>query len=55
VAIRESETFLWPLRPDEVGGWIDGAGYSPVRQFGDFSGSPFLPESEAFVCIAFRP
>jgi SAM-dependent methyltransferase len=52
---REHETSLWPLLPHQVEEAVEGAGFTSVERFGDFAGTPFQPDSEAFVCLAHRP
>lgn len=52
---RENEVSLWPLLPWEIGAAVEEAGFTPAERYGDFAGSPFQPDSEAFVCVAHRP
>jgi SAM-dependent methyltransferase len=53
--ILRNEIPLYPIYPDELWEMLSGAGYAPIRYYGDFARSEFTLDSEALVCMARKP
>ena len=50
--ILRNEIPLYPIYPEELWEMLSGAGYAPIRYYGDFARSDFTLDSEALVCLA---
>lgn len=50
--ILRNDIPLYPIYPEELWEMLSGAGFSPIRYYGDFARSEFTLESEALVCLA---
>ncbi len=50
--ILRNEIPLFPIYPEELWEMLSGAGFAPIRYYGDFARSDFTPDSEALVCLA---
>jgi len=50
--ILRNEIPLYPIYPEELWEMLFGAGFAPIRYYGDFARSDFTPDSEALVCLA---
>jgi SAM-dependent methyltransferase len=50
--ILRNEITLYPIYPEDLWEMLSGAGFAPIRYYGDFARSEFTPDSEALVCLA---
>jgi SAM-dependent methyltransferase len=50
--ILRNDIPLYPIYPEELWEMLSGAGFAPIRYYGDFARSEFTPDSEALVCLA---
>lgn len=53
--ILRNEISLYPIYPEELWETLSGAGFAPIRYYGDFERSDFTLDSEALVCLARKP